>query len=58
MPRRKPETKRIGGVWHVRVLCVLCKGMCWTQRGKKLPTLYACHTCTEPKLMGVGRGDG
>jgi hypothetical protein len=52
------EEKLILDVLHIKVMCVLCKGFCWTQPMSKLAMkVYRCHTCTEPKLVGYGRGD-
>lgn len=58
MPRRKPETKRICGVLHIRVTCTQCKGRCWTQTRKmQTPMQYVCNTCFQVKEdIGVGRG--
>lgn len=54
------EPKLICGVPHVKVRCVLCKGMVWSQqpsKGKKTwRAWYRCKTCTEVKDINVGKG--
>lgn len=51
------EEKYILGVRHIKVMCIECKGMCWTQpmcaEGREH---YRCKTCTEPKEIPPGRG--
>jgi hypothetical protein len=48
--------KMILGIKHIQVMCQTCKGLCWTQPMSLLAKeIYRCHTCTEPKLLGVGR---
>lgn len=50
------KEKLILGVLHIQVRCTECKGLCWTQKTKGFASeFYKCHTCTEPKLLGVGR---
>lgn len=50
------EEKLILGIRHIRIMCVECKGMCWVQPMSLLAReFYRCHTCTEPKEVGIGK---
>jgi hypothetical protein len=50
------EEKLIANIRHIKVMCIECKGMCWTQPMSLLAkSVYRCHTCTEPKEMGYGK---
>lgn len=50
------EEKFILGIKHIKVMCIECKGMCWAQPMSTIAKgHYRCHTCTEPKELGVGR---
>ena len=50
------EEKYILGIRHIRVMCIECKGMCWTQPiGVFAREYYRCHTCTEPRDPGYGK---
>lgn len=53
-PNEMREKKMILGVAHVQIMCSHCKGMVWVQYGN-CSTAYMCHTCTDPKEVGVGR---